>query len=294
MLTLQQKNNMEFWNIKTEQKFFKEALKSWASPEQLFYKLKQGTYAYVPKGMDAEGKTLQSRNSLIGHYTEQWCKALMEPIARKYGLYAINGVVCEEIGLTKTSSADLAFCTKNKITQEAKDIKIIFEIKMSIVSNYEYIRKSVNYIGDYKTHKGTPSLLRSDSMLKAIGKAINIRVSGRESVKIPIVILGNSPITENYFKKVDYLRENGVIQYFLSLNPQPTTGIFIERSPNNAFITVKTEKALENICKELLNSDLYYFSSMISKKSLGSIIKTASKETTDIARANKFLSLINA
>lgn len=71
MLTLQQKNNMEFWNIKTEQKFFKEALKSWASPEQLFYKLKQGTYAYVPKGMDAEGKTLQSRNSLIGHYTEQ-------------------------------------------------------------------------------------------------------------------------------------------------------------------------------------------------------------------------------
>lgn len=37
---------------------------------------------------------------------------------------------------------------------------------------------NVEYVGDYKQHKGNPALLRSDSMLKAIGKSINIRVSG--------------------------------------------------------------------------------------------------------------------
>ncbi len=50
---------------------------------------------------------------------------------------------------------------------------------MSIVSNYKFTQPNkVEFIGDYKQHKGNPSLLRSDSMLKAIGKSINIRVSG--------------------------------------------------------------------------------------------------------------------
>ncbi|GBD92355.1 hypothetical protein BMS3Abin04_03090 [bacterium BMS3Abin04] len=59
---------MKFWNIETEKRFFTDALKSFASPEQLFYNLTDGYYAYVPKGKSAEGQTLQSRNSLIGQY----------------------------------------------------------------------------------------------------------------------------------------------------------------------------------------------------------------------------------
>ena len=121
---------MDFWNTLTEKQFFIKALKDFATPEQLFYKLKAGTFAYVPKDMYAEGKTLQSRNSLIGQFTEKWCKDLLHPIARQLGLYAINGVICEEIGLTQKTSADLAFCTKNKINQEAKDIKLLFEIEL--------------------------------------------------------------------------------------------------------------------------------------------------------------------
>jgi len=39
-------------------------------------------------------------------------------------------------------------------------------------------------------------------MLKAIGKSINIRVSRYKASKIPIIILGNTPITESYFNKV--------------------------------------------------------------------------------------------
>ncbi|MGB4654414.1 MAG: hypothetical protein ACOXZ9_04845 [Bacteroidales bacterium] len=284
---------MHLWSNDTEIQFFTEALKNFASPEQLFYKLKKGNFAYVPKGMDAEGQTLQSRNSLIGQFTEKWCKDLFNPIARSLGLYAVNDVVCEEVGLTRVSTADLAFCKKDSREQKAEDIKIIFEIKMSIVSNYQLIKpQNIIFLGDYKTHKGTPSLLRSDSMLKAIGKSINIRVSGVESASIPIVVLGNSPITENYTKKVDFLKESGVIQNFISLNPIPTKSDFIISTQKKGFITATTEKQLSEICESLINSDLYYFSSMIGKKTLGQIITISSKEKSDVARAEKFLTLI--
>ncbi len=126
---------MTLWNNDTEIQFFTEALKNFASPEQLFYNLQGGYFAYVPKGSDAEGQTLQSRNSLIGQFTEKWCKTLFEPIAKELGLYAVNGVVCDELGLSRQSSADLAFCTTNNTTQKPENIKLLFEIKMSVVSN---------------------------------------------------------------------------------------------------------------------------------------------------------------
>ncbi|MFY9362186.1 MAG: hypothetical protein WAO94_02275 [Dysgonamonadaceae bacterium] len=284
---------MIFWNNDIEIQFFTNALKSFASPEQLFYKLESGYFAYVPKGLDAEGQTLQSRNSLIGQFTEKWCKDLFEPIAKELGLFAINGVVCDEIGLTKRSSADLALCTTNQLFQKPENIKLIFEIKMSVVSNYEYIFPDViKFVGDYKQHKGNPALLRSDSMLKAIGKSINIRVSGIESSTIPIVVLGNSPIAESYIDKVDFLKTAGVIQGFWSLNPFPTTTNFIKETPKKGFQTINNYEILLSNCYELVNTDLNYFSSMIPKTQLGKIIGIANQESTDVAKAEKFLTLI--
>ncbi|MBI5729767.1 MAG: hypothetical protein HY963_01390, partial [Ignavibacteriales bacterium] len=138
--------NMVLWNNDTEIQFFTEALKNFASPEQLFYNLQGGYYAYVPKGAGAEGQTLQSRNSLIGQFTEKWSKTLFEPIAKKLELFAVNGVVCDELGLTRQSSADLAFCTTNSVNQDAENIKLLFEIKMSVVSNYKFIQPNkVNF-----------------------------------------------------------------------------------------------------------------------------------------------------
>lgn len=204
---------MNLWNASTEIQFFQEALRNFASPEQVFYKLDSGYYAYVPKGISGENQTLQSRNSLIGQFTERWAKSLFEPIANKMGLYAVNNVVCEEIGLSNRSDADLAFCSTDESKQKPENIHLIFEVKMSIVSNYRYEKgNGIEYVGDYKSHKGNPSLLRSDSMLKAIGKSINIRVSGFSASKIPVVILGNSPINKSYLKKVDFLKKSGVIQ----------------------------------------------------------------------------------
>ncbi|MCL5891681.1 MAG: hypothetical protein M1412_00745 [Deltaproteobacteria bacterium] len=284
---------MTLWNNDAEIKFFKEALKNFASPEQLFYNLQSGYYAYVPKGYDAEGQTLQSRNSLIGQFTEKWCKTFFEPVAEELGLFAVNGVICEELGLTNKSSADLAFCTTNNIIQQPDNIKLIFEIKMSVVSNYKFtMPDKIEFIGDHKQHKGNPSLLRSDSMLKAIGKSINIRVSGIASTKVPIVILGNSPITESYIKKVDFLKTSGVIQGFWSLNPMPAEGDFIKITPKKGFQTIEIPDTIFELSKQLVESDMNYFSSMVSKQNLGELISTANKESTNIAKAEKFLNLI--
>ena len=286
-------NNMSLWNNETEIQFFTEALKNFASPEQLFYNLNSGYFAYVPKNVDGEGQTLQSRNSLIGQFTEKWTKDLFAPIARELGLYAVNSVVCEEVGLPKRSNADLAFCTTNSVNQSPENIKLIFEIKMSIVSNYKYTAPdNLSFIGDYKSHKGNPALLRSDSMLKAIGKSINIRVSGIESTKIPVIILGNSPITDSYIKKVDLLKTAGVIQGFWSLNPIPTESEHIRHTPIKGFQTIDNLETLSALTGELLNQEMNYFSSMISKPKLGEFIRIANQENSDEAKAEKFLQLI--
>ncbi len=283
---------MNFWNKGIEKKFFTEAMKNFASPEQLFYKLTDGYFAYVQKGKGAEGQTLQSRNSLIGQYTEKWCKDFLQPIAKELGLFAVHSVVCPELGLTSQSDADLAFCTTNETLQKAENIKLLFEIKMSIVNNYKFKNGQVIFIGDYKTHKGNPSILRSDSMLKAIGKSINIRVSGTESTKIPIIILGNSPITKNYSKKVDFLKKAGIIQSFISLYPNPTND-FIKHTDSKGFQTFNEYQELSNYITEVVNSDMNFFSSMLPKIKLGQIITISAKEKDDISKAEKFLSLIN-
>lgn len=284
----------KLWNIETEKQFFNEALKNFASPEQLFYKFNNNYFAYIPKDITNNGQTLQSRNSLIGQYTEHWCKKLLEPIANKFGLFALNNVICNEIGLSNRTDADVAFCTINSRNQKAENIKIIFEVKMSIVSNYKYSKKTnkIEFLGDYKTHKGNPSILRSDSILKAIGKSINIRVSGTESSKIPIIILGNSPITKSYKSKIDFLKQAGVIQGFLSLNPNPTKSDFINSTNNLGFQTIQNLAFLEYFLKEIINSEMNYFSSMISKMKLGEIISIASKENSVKLKAEKFLALI--
>ncbi len=286
----------KLWDIKTEKQFFEQALNSFATPEQLFYKFGNDYFAYVTKRQRAKGQVLQSRNSLIGQYTEKWCTNLLQSIAKQLKLHAITGVVCNEIGLSKQSNADLAFCTTNDIEQPAENIKMIFEIKMSITSNYQYFLKAnkIKYLGDYSTHKGNPSILRSDSMLKAIGKAINIRVSGISSTKIPIIILGNSPITKHYLKKVDFLQKSGVIQNFISLNPNFSKNEFIKNSKNKAFQTIEKLSQLKILLTKLIENEMNYFSSMISKPKLGEIITIANKNETNIKKAEKFLELIRS
>lgn len=285
------------WTINDEVKFFNDASQL-ASIDHLMVNVNDQYYAFAPKNTNVQVSTPQARNALIGAKTESWCKDLFDSIARQNNLYAINGVVCNEIGLTSHSAADLVFCTSDSKEQKPENIKLIFEIKMGIVNNYLYDKNSscdkFRFNGDYTTHKGNPSLLRSDSMLKAIGKSINIRVDSAWGKRISIIIIGNSPITSSYAKKVDCLKKNGIIQKFMSLYPNPTNGNFIQKTPDEGFETYGDIKLLEEYIANILNSNLNYFSSMLSNKVLGNLIAIASKEQTDELKGQKIVELINA
>jgi len=82
---------VELWTKNTEIEFFKQA-RTFAQPEQLLYKTPENTYvAYWPKAYKGTKTTLQSRNSLIGSFTEKWSVDLLKEFAEKNKLYAKQG-----------------------------------------------------------------------------------------------------------------------------------------------------------------------------------------------------------
>ncbi len=284
------------WNKEVEQRFFNEAQK-FATPEQLLYVTDSGKYvAYWPKGYDGAKSTLQSRNALIGNFTEKWTADLINEIVKDKGLFAVQGAICNEIALSNQSPADVVISRTKNINQTPEDILAIIEVKMSIVWNWEFQKnKSLVCIGDYKTHQGNPGLLRSDSMLKAIGKSINIRVSSSKASKIPIIIMGNTPITNSYYSKVDHLKVAGIVQGFWSVNPKPldNDGENIKKTNKQGFYRFDSFSELKNSFETLLSEERNYFSTMKSKKELGQIIEKANKEQTYEKKAEVFLKLIN-
>ncbi|UJS18303.1 MAG: hypothetical protein L3J17_04380 [Candidatus Jettenia sp.] len=287
---------MELWSKNTEIEFFAKA-REFATPDQLFYKDISGKYlAYWPKGYGNPKTTLQSRNTLIGNFTEKWTTNLIQDVVKDKGLFAVQGAICEEIALSNKSSADVVISRSNTINQNPENILAILEVKMSVVWNWEF-KPNLNKLiclGDFKSHQGNPGLLRSDSMLKAIGKSINIRVSSYKSNKIPIIIMGNTPITISYYSKVDYLKIAGIIQGFWSINPNPLNGNGenIKKTPKEGFYKFDTFSELKTKIDDLLNKEHHFFSSMKSKKELGKIIESANKKESYEEKAEEFLRII--
>ena len=288
-------SDVKMWSKNSEVSFFREC-ESFASPEQLFYLTDDNKYlAYWPKNYKGKKSTLQSRNSLIGNYTEKFTTDLIKHLVEDNGLYAIQGVQCNEIGLNSRSPADVVISTKNSTKLKPDDIKMIFEVKMSLVWNWELNinTNSITEIGDYKTHQGNPGLLRSDSMLKAIGKCINIRVSDYQSAKIPLIVIGNTPITKTYYSKVDHLKNAGIIQGFWSINPKPLNQEDSLKSTSaNGFIRFDNINELKNSIDSLLSLDLNFFSSMKSTEKIGQIIEVANRKETYEEKGYEFLRLI--
>ena len=131
-------------------------------------------------------------------------------------------------------------------------------------------------------------------MLKAIGKSINIRVSSFAASKIPIIILGNTPITKSYYKKVDHLMKNGIIQGFWSVNSHPldNNGENIKQTEQMGFYRFDDYQELERFSLDWLTEEREFFSSMQTKKRLGEIIQIADKEQTYEGKAQRFLELL--
>ena len=288
----------KLWAKEQEIEFFTKSL-DLASPEQLFYTTKDKRYyAYWPKNYRGAKTTLQSRNAFIGAYTEKWALDVLKELAKELNSHAVRGVVCEKLELTKSSPADVAICKTDAVIQKPQDIIAIFEVKMSVVWNWELLRSnsgfSLKCLGDFNTHQGNPGLLRSDSMLKAIGKSITVRISSSESAKIPIIVLGNTPVTRSYYTKVDNLRNYGLIQGFWSLNPAPLDNNKenIKATKGDGFLRFDTYSDFKTRLLALLKEDRMFFAGMKSKNELGKLIEIANKQETYEKKAEKFLGLM--
>ncbi len=191
------------------------------------------------------------------------------------------------------SPADVVIAGSKSIDQRPEDILAIIEVKMSIVWNWEFKDGNLTCVGDYKTHQGTPGLLRSDSMLKAIGKSINIRISSLNASNIPIIIMGNTPILNSYYSKVDHLKISGIVQGFSSVNPKPLdeNGENIKKTENLGFYRFDNFSEVKEYFEVLLSEERNFFSSMKSRKELGRIIEIASRAKTYEKKAEIFLKL---
>lgn len=288
----------DLWTKDRERDFFTKSLEI-ATPEQLFYVSKDGNYyAYWPKKYKGVKTTLQSRSAFIGAYTEKWSQEVLNKIARELNFYAVRNAICEELELTKASPADVVISKTNSVFQESEDIIAIFEVKMSILWNWELLKNNSGYslrcLGDYKTHQGTPGLLRSDSMLKAIGKSISVRIASLKSARIPIIILGNTPVAKSYYIKADNLKSYGIIQGFWSLNPYPldNNGENIKSTDRQGFIRFDSFYEFKNQLLTILKEKEIFFAGMKTKKALGRVIEIANKEDTYEEKAEKMLSLM--
>ncbi|OEC97576.1 hypothetical protein A9505_05275 [Methanobrevibacter sp. A27] len=286
---------MRLWSKNQEKIFFINSRKV-AFPSQLFYKTDDGRYlAYWPKDYRGRKSTLQSRNSLIGKFTEEWVCKLFGRLIVDDDLYLVKQAIIPSLGITSRSPVDLVISTANRKILKASEVKVIFEVKMSIVWNWQYFDDSNNVveIGDFRTHQGKPSFTRSDSILKAIGKCIGIRVSSFESSKIPIVVIGNAPLSNGFCKKADHLKRVGVIQGFWSLNPFPLNhGNTRKTTPYGGYIRFNNTSELKRNLDNLFSQDLNFFSGMENPKTLGKYIEIANNENNYEDKGLKFLKLI--
>lgn len=286
---------MRLWG-RNQEKIFFEKSRNFASYDQLFYRTNDERYvAYWPKGYDGPKSTLQARNSLIGNYTEKWVSDLIKHVLEDKNLYVVQQAQIPAIGISRKSPADIAIATQNKKVLMPDEVKLIFEVKMSLVWNWEYdVQTShIREIGDYRTHQGRPSFTRSDSILKAIGKCIDIRVSNFKSSKIPLIVLGNAPLSNGFCKKADYLKKAGIIQGFWSLNPFPLNhGNTRKRSHKNGFLRMDNTDEFNMSLDKLFNQELNFFSGMQNPKKLGQLIELANREKTYQEKGLKFINLL--
>ena len=286
---------MRLWSKNIEKIFFNK-YKDSTLKRELFHETKSGEYvAYWPKTYIGAKKVLSSRNLLIRKYIQNWVCELLKHMFEEEHLYVIQQAQIPLIGISHKSSADIVIATKNKKILMPDEVKLIFELKMSIVWNWKYSPDldEVVEIGDYRSHQGKPSFTCSNSILNTISKFINIRVSNINASKIPFIVLGNTPLSNGFSKKADFLKTSGIIQGFWSLNPFPLNkGNTKKKSHKNGFIRMDNTDEFKMYLNQFFEQDLNFFSGMKNPERLGQIIEMANECKTYKNKGLKFLNLL--
>ncbi len=149
---------------------------------------------------------------------------------------------------------------------------------MSVIWNWSAANRE-RPLADYDGHAGRPSIYRTDSILKAIGKAAITR-SCPGSERIPFIVVGNTPPPHAYRDKVDGTVKAGLIQKWISLTPSPLV-VEPERSPATrnpketpGFERIDSLVELENLLVKALTVSWRYVGAMVESKKIGEIIKS--------------------
>lgn len=285
------------WTKETEREFFQWALEERrCKPEDLFYKICGRYLFYLPKGIKGTGEVKQGRNALVGEFTEIWAENFLKPIAESFGLHVVRGAIVPELKLVGQRKADIALCRTSDMHQRLENIVAIVEVKMSIVWNWEWQPSmgEVICIGDFRTHQGRPSVLRSDTILKALGKAVEVRGQGFQGA---FFVLCNSPISNDYRNQIDGCKQLGVIQGFFSVNPYPIDGACDEqtnpkRTSECGFLRWDRVREAEQTLHSILAEQNYFFSGYLSLEMVGRLIETACQEVKPHDKARRFLRLL--
>ena len=112
--------------------------------------------------------------------------------------------------------------------------------------------------------------------------------------KIPLIVIGNAPLSNGFCKKADYLKNAGIIQGFWSLNPFPLNhGNTRKVTPKKGFIRFDDVGELKCSLDNIFDENLNFFSGMKNPWELGKIIEMSNNEKTYQNKGLKFLKLIN-
>ena len=242
------------------------------------------------------------RNAIVADATERFALQLFQSVVNnsstlKGKFFVKRSVECPQLELRGRTKADLAILDKNLEGPVILErIKCIFEVKMSIIWNWSE-RDRGQPLADYDSHAGRPSIYRTDSILKAIGKAAITRAC-KGSERIPFVVVGNTPPPVAYRDKVDGTVRSGLIQRWISLTSKPlvvkTEWLLNKRNPKETFgfLRIDSTNELEEMFVNILTKDWRYMGAMVEPKEIGRIIKGLDLNKTEEEIGEAFLKLM--
>lgn len=242
------------------------------------------------------------RNAIVADATERFALQLFQYVVSNSDelrgkFFVKRNVECPQLELRGRTKADLAILDKNldgPVTPER--MKCIFEVKMSIIWNWSESDRT-QPIADYDSHAGRPSIYRTDSILKAIGKAAITRAC-KGSERIPFIVVGNTPPPVEYRDKVDGTVRSGLIQRWISLTSAPLVVkkelLQTKRNPKETFGFLKIDSTgeLEEMFVNILTKEWRYMGAMIEPKEIGGIIRRLDLTKTDEEIGEAFLKLM--